>query len=92
MTESEDPFEWDSAKNCSNAEKHGVPLSAAVQFDFSSAFIVADTRKDYGEPRLNAYGYDVEGHAMTLCFTVRDEKIRFISYRRMNQREQAKFL
>ena len=49
-------------------------------------------RRDYGEVRYIAYGFDMAGHAMALCFTCRDGKIRFISYRRMNTRERNRFL
>lgn len=84
-------FEWDPEKDRKNQEKHKLPLTAAVNFDFSTANIFQDARRDYGERRYNAYGFDTEGHAMCLCFTFR-ECIRFISYRPMNSRERKKFL
>lgn len=85
-------FELDAQKDALNVQKHGLPLVAAKDFDFTNAIIVEDTRQDYGEQRWNAYGYHSNGRAMVLCFTKRNEKIRYISYRVANKRECKNFL
>lgn len=85
-------YEWDTVKSALNRRKHGLPLEAAVHFDFSSALIRVDDREDYGEPRYNAYGLDAEGRVMALCFTPRGRNIRFISYRKASRAEREEFL
>lgn len=90
MNSADSPFAWDEDKEIQNQNKHGVPLSAAVNFDFAGALVIEDTRRDYGEKRFVAYGNDLaSGKLMSLCFTPRDGKLRFISYRMCRQREIA---
>lgn len=42
---------FDSVKDKSNAQKHGVSLSLAARIDWASARTMPDTRRDYGETR-----------------------------------------
>jgi uncharacterized protein (DUF4415 family)/uncharacterized DUF497 family protein len=49
-------LEWDEAKRAANLAKHGIDFSLAEQFDFESAKIGPDERRDYGEPRDIALG------------------------------------
>jgi len=44
-------YEFDEAKNQINIEKHGI------NFDWSSAIYLEDTRFNYGEQRFKAIGY-----------------------------------
>ena len=58
--------------------------------DLESAISVADTRKDYGELRLRVFGYiDRLLHAAVI--TPRGDKIRVISLRRANRREERAY-
>jgi len=43
-------YEWDDTKLALNLTNHGVHFGAAAAFDWSSARIEPDTRKDYSEP------------------------------------------
>ena len=45
---------FDPAKDAANVAKHGVSLSLAVGFDWATALVWRDTRKDYGELRQSA--------------------------------------
>jgi len=36
--------------------KHGVFFAAAADFEWESALVRADTRRNYGEPRFTAIG------------------------------------
>ena len=44
-------YEFDEAKDASNHKKHSVPLTDAEGFEWESAVVREDTRKQYSEPR-----------------------------------------
>jgi uncharacterized DUF497 family protein len=80
--------DFDPAKEAINLAKHGVSLARWVDLEVRE--IVADDRFDYGEPRFRAYGY-IEGIAHCLVFTVRDERYRPISLRRVHKKEMKRY-
>ena len=45
-------FTFDPAKNEKNIAGRGLSFSLAAELDWEAAFIVEDTRHDYGELRL----------------------------------------
>ena len=47
-------IEFDSAKDASNLEKHGLSLALAVELDWDAALVWVDERYDYGELRIEA--------------------------------------
>lgn len=49
-------IEFDDAKDAINRDKHGISLAAAAEMDFETAKVIADERRDYGEPRYWAIG------------------------------------
>jgi hypothetical protein len=61
-----------------------------VKFDFSSALIAVDDRKEYEEVRYVALGLWGE-RLHVLCFTETADGIRVISFRRANSREVARY-
>jgi uncharacterized DUF497 family protein len=77
-------IEFDAAKDQANRAKHGVSLALAT--DFEADAIVADTRREYGEPRFNAIGR-IDGRFYALTFTPRGGKVRVISLRRAHAKE-----
>lgn len=79
-------IDFDPAKDAVNREKHGLSLARAVDFDFGTAFRVADTRRDYGEPRFQLYGM-LGDRLHVLVFSPRSGRDRIISLRRANKRE-----
>lgn len=81
-------FDWDKAKAASNIVKHGVAFEAVHDFEFDSALIVDDDRRDYGELRKRAYGR-IGDILYVLVFTQRAARIRVISLRRASRREFA---
>ncbi|MEX1166362.1 MAG: BrnT family toxin [Hydrogenophaga sp.] len=46
------------AKNVANLAKHGFSLLDAVGFEWDTAVVWSDKRRDYGEPRMVALGYN----------------------------------
>ena len=49
-------YEFDPAKDESNFDKHGLSLADADGFEWGTAAIREDTRKQYVEPRFEATG------------------------------------
>lgn len=80
-------IEFDPAKSEKNARDRGLPFTMAEAFDFESALIVTDTRRDYGETRYRAIGRLNEAIAVVV-FTPRLDAIRVISLRLANRKER----
>jgi uncharacterized protein len=83
-------IEFDPDKNARNIELRGIPLAEAARFEWSSAVIAPDTRRDYGEPRYRAFGF-IEDRLHALVFTPREGAIRVISLRKANRREVYRY-
>lgn len=79
-------IEFDPDKNAKNLDKHGIDLSCAKDFDFKTAIIAPDDRKDYGESRFIAVGF-LYSRLCVLVYTKRTPLIRIISLRKANKRE-----
>jgi uncharacterized DUF497 family protein len=56
------------------------------EFDFETAVVEQDIRKQYPEERYVAAGF-LDGRLHVLCFTPIPEGIRVISFRKANTRE-----
>jgi uncharacterized protein len=76
--------EYDPAKDALNVSKHGVSLKMAAELDVEG--VVEDRRRNYGEPRFNAFGL-IHGVAYCLTYTMRDGVVRAISLRRARDKE-----
>ena len=81
---------YDPAKSERNEAERGLAFSLADGLDWSTALIVEDTRKAYGERRYQAMGMIGEDLHM-LVFTPRDGGVHVISLRRANQRERTRY-
>ena len=79
-------YEWDEGKRESNREKHGVDFAEAEEFDWEGAFVIPDSRADYGEPRYRAMGF-IGRRLYALAFTLRGGTVRILSLRKANPRE-----
>ena len=77
---------FDLAKNERNISLRGISFERAIDFDWSSALIVKDVRREYGEPRYQALGF-IEGRLHMLVFTPRAGKVHVMSLRKANIRE-----
>lgn len=78
------------AKNARNIKERGLSFDRAAEFDFETAFIVANMRRDYGEHRWRALGL-LDGRVYALVFVETDNGIRVISFRKANPREVQKY-
>lgn len=79
-------IEFDTAKNNANVRERDLSFDRADEFDFDSALVEQDSRKDYPEVRYVAIGY-LESRLHVLCFVGIDGGIRVISFRKANSRE-----
>jgi uncharacterized DUF497 family protein len=83
-------YGWNPAKRASNIAKHGVDFAAVEDFDWETALVEADTRRDYGEVRLRAMG-SVGERLHVLVYTIRRTSIWVISLRRASNKEIRRY-
>jgi uncharacterized protein len=83
-------IEFDSEKDRTNWQKHGLSLAAAAEMDLLAARVVLDDRHDYGEARFRAYGW-IGGRLHILAFTMRGGTLRAISLRKANPTEVKRY-
>ena len=81
---------FDAAKNARNIATRGISFEQAIEFEWDSALVVADTRRDYGEIRFQAFGLIAE-RLHVLVFTPRSGKTHIISLRKANKREVERY-
>ena len=85
---------FDPAKDAANLAKHGVSLTEAAGFEWGTAVVWPDTRRDYGEARMVALGY-IGLRIMALVFVDRlpekPTERRIISLRKANSREVKRY-
>ncbi|GAB3446380.1 BrnT family toxin [Massilia solisilvae] len=81
---------YDPTKDDANITKHGVSLALAAQFEWESAVVWPDVRRQYGEARMAAIGYI----GLRLYFVVYVDRVggrRIVSLRKANQREVKRY-
>ncbi|HEY9009815.1 MAG TPA: BrnT family toxin [Devosia sp.] len=83
-------FEWDEDKRRKSRLKHGIDFTEVIHFDMDTAQHRIDGRQDYGETRYVSTGY-LHGRLHVLCWTLREGRLRVISLRKANDREQKSY-
>ena len=83
-------IEFDPAKSQLNFERRSLSFDLAEAFDFDTALIVEDSRRDYGEKRFRATGLLNESVA-AVVFTLRGDVVRIISLRLANTKERLAY-
>lgn len=81
---------YDPEKNRRNIVKHGLDFERVIECDWSQSMMMQDTRKEYSETRYIAFVY-LEHRLCNVVFTYRDDAMRIISFRKVNQRERKKY-
>jgi uncharacterized DUF497 family protein len=81
-------FEWDEHKAHRNLEVHGLSFEDAHLVLGSPCMVGRDPRHE--EQRFIAIG-SLRERLVVVVFTVRGSRVRIISMRKANKREQAKF-
>lgn len=80
-------LEFDQAKSARNARERGLGFDRFADMDFRLAVQVDDFRRDYGEHRIRMFG-PIDGRLHAAVITARGERVRVISLRRANRREE----
>lgn len=77
---------YDPTKNNKNIIERGISFNKVSLFDFNTALICIDNRKEYGETRYIALGH-INNRLHVLVFTETENGIPVISLRKANKRE-----
>ena len=84
-------FEWDDDKNQANIVKHKLSFEFAKLLFTQKLVINEDKRYNYTEKRFIGYG-KIDDRLMCVVYTERKpDKIRIISFRKANSREQKEY-
>lgn len=84
-------YQWDEEKNARNKATRKLGFEDAEDVFNGPTFTFEDIRFDYGEPRFITFGL-LDGRMVVIAHTPRGEKIRIISMRKGNEREQKTYL
>lgn len=85
-------FEWDEGNLDKSQRKHGVtPQEAESIFVDPEAYVFPDVRHSEKEERYVILGTSDHDRFLFVIFTLREEKIRIISARRMHRKEVKKY-
>lgn len=79
-------IEYDKNKSDKNTKERNLSFDEAVDFEWETAILIEDTRRNYPEQRFIASGY-LNKRLHILCFSRINEGIRVISFRKANKRE-----
>jgi hypothetical protein len=77
---------FDPSKNDQNLSERQLSFTRVIDFDWGSALVKEDVRKNYPERRFIAIGY-LDKRLHVLCFAETELGIRVISFRKANKRE-----
>ncbi len=83
-------IEFDPAKSERNVQGRGLSFDLVADFDFESAQITEDARRNYGEVRYRAIGR-MGGVIAVVVFTMREDSLRVISLRLAGRKERMKY-
>lgn len=77
---------FDRSKSERNVLERGLSFERMVEFDWETAVVRADLRRNYGEPRFRAIGL-IGIRLHVAVYTPRYPKLHIISLRKANQRK-----
>jgi uncharacterized DUF497 family protein len=83
-------IEFDPAKNAENVQKHGIPLTLAVSFEWELAVIREDKRDNYSEQRFEATSF-IGNKIFVFVFCLCEESVRAISLRQAEPWEARRY-
>jgi len=83
-------YEWDETKSQENLSKHGLSFDDAEIVFAGPCLTFEDSRFDYGEPRFITLGH-LEGRLVVVAHTPRGARMRIISMRKGNSREEKAY-
>lgn len=83
-------IDYDQAKSDRNVRERGLSFTRAAEFDFNTALVYRDERREYPEIRYVALGL-LDGRLHVLVFSEIVDGIRVISFRKGNDREVKRY-
>ena len=83
-------FEWDSAKELTNRNKHGVDFRTAAKVFLDPYVVEFDDHDSAGELRFGAIGL-VDSRMLFVTYTMRGDIVRIISARGAEPHEKRKY-
>lgn len=81
---------FDPKKNADNIHKRQLSFNEISELEWSSAVILEDVRKDYGERRFRVFGY-IEERLYAVVFTPCGDAVHVISFRKADSREVKRY-
>lgn len=85
-------FAWDKGNLDKSYTKHGItPKEAEEIFISEEAFVVPDVKHSQKEDRFIILGKSTAGRSLFVIFTIRKNKVRIVSARRMHKKEVEKY-
>ena len=87
-------FDWDHGNSTKSLQKHKISLESAEQVFLNKDMLVPlgiQVAPATNEPRFGALGTDFSGRKLSVCFTIREGKIRIISARPMSKSERMNY-
>lgn len=82
-------FDWDKGNKDKNIKKHGIINEDAESVFLDSISLLAeDLKHSKFEDRFQIIGKSEHNNLLSIFFTIRKEKIRIISARKMNTKEK----
>lgn len=83
-------IEWDEAKRKRTLESRGLDFSDVSSVEWADALTVEDKREDYLETRYVTIA-PIHKRLCVFAYCWRGEKLRVISLRKANKREQKRY-
>jgi uncharacterized protein len=83
-------FEWHSAKELTNRNRHGIDFRTAARVFLDPYVVEFDDVDTAGELRFNAIGL-VDGRMLFVTYTMRGDIVRIISARGAEPHEKRKY-
>jgi uncharacterized DUF497 family protein len=83
-------LEYDETKSARNERERGIGFDRFSSMDLTVSVASDDDRRDYGETRTRLVG-PIDGHLHVAIITRREDRLRVISLRRANDREERAY-
>lgn len=87
-------FDWDHGNSSKSMQKHKISAESAEQVFLNKDMFVPlgiQVTPISNEPRFGALGTDFSGRKLSICFTIREGRIRIISTRPMSKNERKNY-
>lgn len=84
-------FEWDKGNVDKNFNKHGIENREAEEVFLNNPLISEDKKHSNVEKRYQCLGITDKNKKLFISFTIRKNKVRIISIRKMDKKETNQY-